>query len=238
MVASITSLIQSADFPLLTAFLLGLITIINPCQIAISTSALGYLSRNTNGSTSRIRVMRTTAAYALGRSLTYTVLGWLLTYLIKQGMSVDGISNLLSKAESFLPYILISTALFLLYRTFFHHEHEGDSCRNSTSRRRYSGTGGAFMLGMSLAFAFCPESALFFFGMLLPLSVNSSIGILLPPVYALAATIPIIFISLIMHTTVSRIHTFTTSVTQFQRIINITTAILLILFAILCLLHK
>ena len=38
--------IESSSFPLLTAFLLGLLTAISPCPLATNIAAIGYISKD------------------------------------------------------------------------------------------------------------------------------------------------------------------------------------------------
>ena len=87
---------QSARFPLLIALLLGLLVSLNPCQLAINVSALTYLHKNTK---QKNRGFLIGIIYTIGRSLTYIVLGWALTILIKQGNNIEIVRSLLSKSD-------------------------------------------------------------------------------------------------------------------------------------------
>lgn len=51
------------------------------------------------------------------------------------------------------------------------------------------------MLGLLFALAFCPESGIVYFGMLIPLSVESSYGYLLPVAFAVGTRLPVIIMS-------------------------------------------
>ena len=117
------NLLQSADLPLLAAFALGVLVALNPCQLAISISALAYEYRNGKKLVDGI-------IYAFGRTLTYTLLGWVTMCLIGGGNNIAGLQHVLSKAELVVPYVLIGIGLYLLYRAF-HHHHHGDNCHNS-----------------------------------------------------------------------------------------------------------
>ncbi|MDE7117644.1 MAG: sulfite exporter TauE/SafE family protein, partial [Bacteroidaceae bacterium] len=67
--------LQSTDLPLLAAFVLGVLVALNPCQLAISISALAYEYRNGKSLSDGI-------VYALGRTITYTIMGWVAMCLI------------------------------------------------------------------------------------------------------------------------------------------------------------
>jgi cytochrome c biogenesis protein CcdA len=55
-----------------------------------------------------------------------------------------------------------------------------------------AGGPGAFLLGLMFALAFCPISAALFFGSLMPLALNSKIGVFLPFIYGVGTGIPVI----------------------------------------------
>jgi cytochrome c biogenesis protein CcdA len=57
------------------------------------------------------------------------------------------------------------------------------------------GYGGSLLLGMLFAFAFCPYSGVLFFGVLIPLVLKSTGGLLLPPLFALGTGLPVIIFS-------------------------------------------
>jgi threonine/homoserine/homoserine lactone efflux protein len=57
------------------------------------------------------------------------------------------------------------------------------------------GIWGAFLLGILFALAFCPTSAVFYFGMLIPMSASTAGGVLLPVVFALATALPVIAVA-------------------------------------------
>lgn len=225
----IQNLTQSTDLPLLTAFLLGLLVALNPCQLAINVSALTYiLKREKAGSAS--------LTYTLGRSATYTLLGWMLMCLIGGGKNVEGVQFLLSKAELLLPYALIAIGIFMLARAFHTHHHDGDSCHHSGQIIRRNGPLGSLILGMTLALAFCPESAVFYFGLMLPLSMNSTAGLLVPLVFATGAGIPVICLAWLMTKAATQADRISHAFEHAQQWLNALTGLLFIAMAILLLL--
>lgn len=224
----INTLMQSADFPLLTAFVLGLLVAINPCQLAINVSALSYEYKNGKRWIEGL-------SYALGRTITYTVLGWILMCLIGGGKNIEGVQALLEKAEIAVPYVLIAFGIYMLYRAFCHHHHDGENCHNSGQMIRRNGPLGALVLGMTLALAFCPESAIFYFGIMLPLSISSNVGFLLPLTFGVGASIPVIIMSWIMLKTMDKAKNISALFDNFQQWINAITGILFISIAFILL---
>ena len=61
-------------------------------------------------------------------------------------------------------------------------------------------------MGVIFALAFCPFSAVLFFGMLVPLALKFSDGILIPSVFAFATGLPVILLSLVIVFSVSRLN--------------------------------
>ena len=220
------TLLQSADLPLLTAFVLGLLVALNPCQLAISVSALAYEYRNG-------KRLLDGLVYALGRTITYTVMGWVTMCLIGGGANVVGLQQVLSKAEVILPYVLIALGLYMLYRAFHRHHHHGDNCHNSGRIIKRNGPLGSLVLGMTLAFAFCPESAIFYFGMMIPLSISSSVGAIVPLVFGLSASIPVVAIAWMMNKAVNGAERLSRGFEYFQQGLNGVTGLLFIAIAIL-----
>ena len=72
MMEFLQNLVDGSNFPLLTAFLLGLMTAISPCPLATNITATAYLSKDIGD---KRRVMFNGVFYTLGRMFTYTVLG-------------------------------------------------------------------------------------------------------------------------------------------------------------------
>lgn len=225
----LNEMMQSADLPLLTAFLLGLVVALNPCQLAINISALTYLAKDESH---QYHFLVRGFLYSFGRMITYTILGWVLMFVVSNGMKIDGLQNVLSKAEDVIPYVLIVLALFFLYRAFHQHHHH-DSCHNSKQIIQANGRFGAFVLGLLLAFAFCPESAVFYFGMMLPLSITSHIGWLLPLFFSIAAIIPVlVIVYFIRLTLMSSARRFEHKMEMFQTIVNFVSSLVFIMLAI------
>jgi cytochrome c biogenesis protein CcdA len=223
-------LMQSTRFPLLIALLLGLLVSLNPCQLAINVSALTYLHKNTK---LKNKGFLTGIIYTIGRSLTYIVLGWALTILIKQGNNIEIVRKLLSKSEIVLPYVLLAIGLFLIIRAVASHKHHhGDNCHNSGYLINRKGTAGPLILGSILALAFCPESAIFYFAMLIPLSASTVYGWAMPIIFAVSAAIPIIILSWLISTAMHSLKKTERIFAHVQQTANIITGIIFIIIGI------
>lgn len=225
------TLLQSADLPLLAAFVLGILVALNPCQLAISVSALAYEYRNRKRLTDGI-------VYALGRTITYTVLGWVTMCLIGGGSNIAGLQNVLSKAETIVPYMLIAIGIYLFFRAFHRHHHDGENCHNSGRIIKRNGPLGSLILGMTLALAFCPESAIFYFGMMIPLSISSNVGAAVPLIFGIAASIPVVGIAWVMHKAMDSATRLSRGFEHFQQWLNGITGLLFLAIAILLLMEN
>ncbi len=177
--------------PLLAALMLGMITAVSPCPLATNLAAVAYIARDLGD---RGRAAAAGALYTLGRMLSYVVLGVLLVYV---GASVVRVSDFLRNSSVYyLGPLLVFAALVMLDvldLSFF------KGGRIARLGERLSGWGmlGALPLGALFALAFCPYSAVLFFGMLIPLALGTAGGgVLLPAVYALGTGLPVLVFAL------------------------------------------
>ena len=107
------TLLDSSSMPVLTAFILGLLTAVSPCPLATNIAAIGYLSKDV---TDRRRIFANGLLYTLGRILSYTVLGIVLIAIIREGSSMFGIQKTIASAgEVFVGPLLIVIGLFMLW---------------------------------------------------------------------------------------------------------------------------
>lgn len=226
----VNELMQSARFPLLIALLLGILVSLNPCQLAINVSALTYLHKNTK---QKSKSFHMGIIYAIGRSLTYIILGWILTILINQGNNIEVFRKTLSKGEVALPYLLLAIGMFLIARAVFSHKHQhGDNCHNTRLIINKRGTAGPLILGAILALAFCPESAIFYFAMMVPLSASSTHGWAIPIIFALSAAIPVVILSWLISTAMHSLKKTERIFAHVQQTTNIITGIIFIIIGI------
>ena len=87
------TLLDNSTTPVLTAFLLGLLTAISPCPLATNIAAIGYIGKDIEN---RRRVFLNGILYTIGRVMAYTVLGVVLILIIHRGASMFGIQKFLA----------------------------------------------------------------------------------------------------------------------------------------------
>lgn len=186
------TLLDSSTTPVLTAFLLGLLTAISPCPLATNIAAIGYIGKDIED---RRRVFLSGLLYTAGRIVAYTVLGLLLILVIRQGASMFSIQKFISTwGEILLGPALIVIGLLMLFSHRLQLPQFGFNGSNVEGLKRHGGRG-AFLLGVLFAMAFCPTSGMFYFGMLIPMSATATMGYLLPVVFALATALPVLIVA-------------------------------------------
>ena len=104
----LTSLFENSQLPILSAFLLGIMTAISPCPLATNITAIGYISRDFNN---RKQVLIRGVIYIVGRAITYTSIGLLIYF----GASQFTISGFIQQwGEKLLGPLLIIVGLFMI----------------------------------------------------------------------------------------------------------------------------
>lgn len=216
------NMLDNSTAPILTAFLLGLVTAVSPCPLATNIAAVGYIGRNPE---SRRRVFLNGLLYTLGRILSYSLLGTVLIAVLRQGASMFGIQNAVGTwGEMLLGPFLILMGLFMLFGNRLRLRGFGFS--GNAENLASKGGAGALLLGMLFALAFCPTSGVFYFGMLIPMSASSAAGYMLPPVFAVATAIPVLAVSWILAFSIQKIGTFYGKMQTIQKWLNITVGII------------
>lgn len=178
-------LLESSQWPVLTAFLLGLMTAISPCPLATNISAIAFIGKNI---TEKRTVLLKGVVYTLGRAFTYTVIGLLFFF----GLGELGLSGFFQRwGEKILGPVLIIIGLFMLGVLTLTIPGLGklnERMENTAGK----GYWGVFLLGVVFALGFCPYSGVLYFVMLIPMTVASAQGLYLPLVFAIATGLPVI----------------------------------------------
>lgn len=220
----INNWLDNTTAPVLIAFLLGILTTISPCPLATNIASIGYISRDIK---SRQSIFIKGILYTFGRILAYTVLGIILISLLEEGASVFGIQKYVSKwGEILIGPLLLLIGFFMLFGhkinlPKFGFKGEGEGYAKN-------GNWGALLLGILFALAFCPSSGVLYFGMLIPLSVSTSGGWLLPVVYALATALPVLAVAWIFAFSVQNLSNFYGKILLIQKWLNLFVGILFI----------
>jgi hypothetical protein len=142
--------------------------------------------------------------YTLGRALTYSVLAILL-FIGADQFKISSFFQL--NGEKILWPLLIVIGVFMLGVVKINFPG-----LNILSKRLEEKNSWNFLhvllLGVVFALAFCPYSGVLYFGMLIPMSIGSAQGLILPVVYAIATGIPVIIIAWLLAFTISGVGKF------------------------------
>ncbi|MFW5753476.1 MAG: aromatic aminobenezylarsenical efflux permease ArsG family transporter [Marinilabiliaceae bacterium] len=179
------SLLENTEVPLLTAFILGLMTAISPCPLATNVTAIGFISKDMEN---QKRVFVNGLIYTLGRSISYTAIGLLFFFSASQ-FQFEG--ALQEWGEKLIGPLLIVIGLLMLGVINIKIPGLG-SITDKMQDQSGKGFWGVLLLGIVFALAFCPYSGVLYFGMLIPMTVSSVSGLYLPIIFALGTGIPVI----------------------------------------------
>ncbi|WP_373697390.1 MULTISPECIES: aromatic aminobenezylarsenical efflux permease ArsG family transporter [Bacteroidales] len=222
------ALLHKSEIPILTAFLLGLLTAVSPCPLATNITAIGFISKDINN---RNRMFTNGILYTMGRVLAYAVLGAIFIAILRKGADTFALQNGISEwGELLLAPALILIGLFMLLGDKLRLQKFGFSATAKTEKLK--GAWGSLLLGILFALAFCPTSGLFYFGMLIPMSAIESEGYLLPIIFALATGLPVMLVAWILAYSMAGIGKFYNRVQIFQKWLNIIVAIVFILVGV------
>ncbi len=217
------SVMGTFNIPVLSAFLLGLLTAIAPCPLATNIAAIAYISRNV---TDRKYAVITGTLYTLGRMFSYSLLGVLI---IVVGLEIPGVSLFLQDVgERVLGPILIVVGLIMLNIDRLSFGKGGGKLTSLGEKVADWGTVGGFLLGVLFALAFCPYSAVLYFGVLMPVALKSTGGVALPAVFAIGTGLPVLIFGTLLSFGVAGVSSWLNAITRVERIIRIIVSIVFI----------
>jgi len=217
---------DSSNIPLFTAFILGIMTAISPCPLAMNITATAYLSKEI---TDKKRVFFNGIFYTLGRIFSYTALASVIYfgaskfYVARWFQQIDGIwIGIALVIIGILMFDFIKFNIPFLSKLT-------TSVSQKNLKRNYLN---AFLLGVLFALAFCPYGAVLYFGGLIPLTLASSTGLLLPPIFAFATGFPVIIIAWLLAYSVSNIGNFYNKMKSFEKWFKRVVAVIFIVVGI------
>lgn len=191
------NILDGSSFPMLSAFILGLMTAISPCPLATNITAIAFIGKNIDN---RRKVFINGLLYTLGRAIAYVTIGVVLFF----GASKFHIASFLQgNGEKILGPLLLLIGIFML--DFIKIKFPGlgkitDKLQNSNKQ---GSAWGAIAMGVLFALAFCPYSGVLYFGMLIPITISSTSGLVLPLIFAIATGIPVILFAYLIAFTLS-----------------------------------
>ncbi|MDX9783047.1 MAG: aromatic aminobenezylarsenical efflux permease ArsG family transporter [Bacteroidales bacterium] len=203
------NLADNSQIPIITAFILGLITAMSPCPLATNITATAWLSRDI---TNKRTVLLNGVMYTFGRMFTYTALG-LLFYM---GASKFQIAKALqSLGGVWLGVALVVFGILMLDIIKIPGIPGINKVLEGKNFKR--GFLNSFLLGVLFALAFCPYSGVIYFVVLIPMTIASPSGLLLPPAFAIATGLPVIAVSWLLAYSVTSMGNFYNRIKNFEK---------------------
>jgi cytochrome c-type biogenesis protein len=205
------NLLDNTSAPILYAFILGLMTAISPCPLATNITAIGFISKDIEN---KKRIFLNGLLYTLGRAISYTGLGIILYF----GASKFHVAKFFQLyGERILGPLLIIIGVIMLDLIKIKIPGIGRMSEHIEKKSKSGSGWRALLLGIIFALAFCPYSGVLYFGMLIPMSINSPDGLFLPFIFAIATGLPVIIIAYILAFSVSSIGGFYHKIKIFEK---------------------
>ncbi|QDO94589.1 sulfite exporter TauE/SafE family protein [Formosa sediminum] len=220
---ALQTLISQYNIPIVSAFILGLMTAISPCPLATNITATAFISKNI---ASKKKVFISGLSYSLGRGFSYTTIGLILYF----GASKFHIARFFNQnGEKYLGPLLIVIGLIMLNIIKLNFLGKSSVQEQLSIKFKDKGIWGAFLIGLVFALAFCPYSGALFFGILIPMTMTSSDGLFLPIVFALGTGLPVIIFTYLLAFTAGKLGLFYNKITKIENIMRKTAGIVFIL---------
>lgn len=212
---------------ILTALLLGLLMILDPCTLFTSIAAIGYIDKEISN---RRKVLTNGLMFVLGKLATYTLTA--IPFIM--GAKTDGIRGFLHAwGEPLLAAFMVICGVLLLFTGHHHHDHDHGVKKWIQHIDNQSSWLWSFMLGIFFAIAFCPHRLVYFFTMVdITISLPASWNWLLPVVFGLGTGLPIMLIAWLISYSAVSISTLTHRLHAIEKWIRYVSAALFIGYGI------
>lgn len=207
-------LIDQYNVPLLTAFVLGIMTSISPCPLATNITAVAYISKDIKTAK---HTLISGLIYTLGRGISYTLLATLIYF----GFSTFSIASIFQGwGDKVLGIVLILIAFIMFGVIKINLGSKNEKIENAKEWLATKGHIGTLLLGVLFALALCPYSGVLFFGMLVPLVLSSTESLLLPPLFALGTGLPVIVFSIILAFSVEKVGKMYNAMSKIEKVMR------------------
>ena len=207
------SLAQGQELPWLSAFALGLLTAISPCPLATNITATAYIAK---GFREKRMVIWSGVLYTVGRAVSYVAIAMALYF----GASKFHVARFFQgNGEKWLGPLLIVIGLIMLNVVPLNFK-GGGFFQKLAGRLGKQGIRGAFLLGIIFALAFCPYSGALYFGMLIPMTINSSEALILPLLFALGTGLPVVGFTYLLAFSIEKVGVWFNAIQKIEKAIR------------------
>ena len=205
------SILENYNLPILSAFILGLMTSISPCPLATNITATAFISKNISN---KREVFLSGVVYSFGRAFSYTIIGLVLFF----GASKFHVGRFFQQnGEKFLGPLLIVIGLIMLNVITLKFLGTSDFTEKLSEKFQGKGLLGSFFIGVIFALAFCPYSGALYFGILIPMTISTIDGLYLPVIFAFGTGLPVILFTYLLAFAAGSIGVFYNKITIIEK---------------------
>lgn len=219
----INELAQNKEAPILAALALGLLTAIAPCPLATNITATAYIAKTI---TNKKKVLLSGLLYTLGRVFSYTFIGAIIYF----GASKFQVAKLFqANGEKYIGFVLIIIGLIMLDIIKLNFIKSGNFTDKVSEKFKTKGLLGSFLLGALFALAFCPYSGALFFAMLIPMTLSTSAGLVLPAIFSVGTGLPVILFAFVIAFSMEKLGMYFKAITKVEKVMRLITGLVFIL---------
>jgi cytochrome c biogenesis protein CcdA len=173
--------------PVLFAFFLGIVGAVVPCQLTGNVSAITiYGNKSLTEKVPWLHV----SLFVLGKITVFTLLG-LIIWLVGKEADVF-LSYLFPYFRKIIGPMLIFIGLFMM--GFLRFSWPSKKKTSPSVKKSNDSYLGSYLLGVSFTVAFCPTMFVLFFMTLMPVVITTSYGIVLPSVFGIGTSLPLLIV--------------------------------------------
>lgn len=169
--------------PILAALFLGLVGALAPCQF---TGNLGAITLYSNRTVQNKVAWSDVIWFTLGKIVVFSGLG-IVVWLMGQEFQ-DSLTLVFPWVRKIIGPVLIVIGIFML--GIF--KMNWMLTLGNIPDRLKSGRVGAFFMGAGFSLGFCPTMFILFFITLMPMVLSTSYGVILPSIFAIGTSMPLI----------------------------------------------
>jgi len=215
---------NSSNFPLISALLLGILTAISPCPLATNITAIAFISKN--NSQGKKKVLLSGLLYTLGLAFTYTSIALIIIF----GASKFHVAKFFQgNGEKFVGPIMVLVGLIMLNIIKLNFLGKGNFTEKWSDKFKEKGLLGAFLLGALFAMAFCPYSGALYFGALIPMSIKNDASFMYPIFYAIGAGTLVMFFTGIIAFSISQLGKYFKIIQKTEKVMRVVAGLLFVL---------
>lgn len=220
---------KAVNMPILAAFLIGVLGSTAPCQITTNLGAIGFIAKE---GIDRKALLKNVIRYALGKVAVFLLYGVLITLFNIELQKVS--IPIFSVVRKFMGIFVILIGLYILGVINLKGSVGNALADNSEAyMKKLPKLHPSFKMGVLFSLAFCPTLFWLFFGLVVPLSIKSTIGVIFPVFFALGTLVPLAAVILAICFGKNKATVDVKSVRKYQKFFRITGGVVLVVLGVL-----